>query len=276
MRPMNALRLAAALLLSALPAAAQQATPPGPGPLRPYVFPPIEQFTLPNGMNVVLVEKHTLPIISSRIILDAGAIREPADKGGIANITATLLSEGTRDLSGSEIARRMDALGASFGTAGSFSAAFVDLTALKSVYGDALAIAAKTITEPSFPEGEFNRAKSEAIAAYLQGHARVEGLAGDAFYRAAFDPSAPISRPPGGTQATLAKLTRDDVLNWAKMYAPARTTVLMVGDIDVPTARDILQKAFGNWNVSLPPLPPVANPVSSATGTRIIIVDRPA
>lgn len=268
---------AAAVVVAVHPAAAQQATPPGPGPLRPYVFPKIAQFTLPNGMSVVLVEKHTLPIISSRIILDAGAMREPADKGGIANLTATLLSEGTRDMSGSEIARRMDALGASYGTAGGFSAAFVDLTALKNVYGEALQIAAKTITEPSFPETEFTRAKSEAIAAYLQGHARVDGLAADAFYKAAFDAGAPISRPPGGTQATLSGLTRDDVLNWAKtMYAPSRATVLVVGDIDSAGARGILEKAFGNWNASVPGLPPVSNPVNTATGTRVIIIDRPA
>ena len=276
-RLMRALAVAAAFAISVVPLAAQQVSPPGPGPLRPYVFPQIEQFQLQNGINVVLVEKHTLPIISSRIILDAGALREPADKSGLAGVTAFLLSEGTRDLSGTEIAKRMDALGAQFSTAGGFSAAFVDLTALKSVYGEALAIAAKTITEPSFPENEFNRAKSEAIAAYRQSHARADGLALDAFFKMAFDTMAPFSRPAGGTAATLATLTREDVLNWAKtMYAPSRTTVLMVGDINEKDARNILERTFGGWKVALPPLPPVANPISSVQGTRLIIVDRPA
>jgi predicted Zn-dependent peptidase len=272
------LAIGAALALSGASLSAQATvTPPGPGPLRPYVFPKIEQFTLPNGMNVVLVEKHTLPIISTRIILDAGALRVPAAKGGVANLTATLLSEGTRDLSGSEIARKMDALGAQFGTAGAFSAAFVDLTALKTVYPEAMAIAAKTIMEPAFPDGEFNRAKSEAIAGVQQSHARVEGLASDAFYKFAFDSTAPFSRPTLGTVATLTGITRDDVLNWAKMmYAPSRTTVLMVGDVDAAGARSILQSAFGNWKVSAPALPPVVNPASPAKGTRVIIIDRPA
>src|SRR6266511_659910 len=182
---------AAALVLFAGTLTAQQ-TPPGPGPLRPYVFPHIEQFTLPNGMHVVLVEKHTLPIISSRIILDAGAQREPAGKGGLAGVPARLLSQGTKDLSGSEIARRMEALGAQFGTSGAYSAAFIDLTALKNVYGQALEIAASTLINPSFPETEFTRAKSEAIAAYEQGQARTSGLASDAFYKAAFDSPASV------------------------------------------------------------------------------------
>lgn len=259
-----------------VPEPAVSVSPPGPGPLRPYVFPKIEQFTLPNGMKVVLVEKHTLPIISSRIILDAGAMREPAAKGGLANVAASLISEGTKTMSGSEIARRMDDLGAQFGTSGAFSAAFVDLTALKKAYGDALAIAARTITEPTFPATEFDRAKNEAIAAYEQSHSRTSGLAGETFLRAAFEPSAPFSRAPGGTRTTLSSLTRDDVVDWARtMYSPATTTVLIVGDITAAEARRALVSAFGGWNVPAPNLPPVANPVRDDLGVRVVLVDRP-
>lgn len=269
------LAVVATTTFSAVSAGAQ--SPPGPGPLRPYVFPKIEQFALPNGMRVVLVEKHTLPIISSRIILDAGAMREPAAKGGLANVAATLLSEGTRELSGTEIARRMESLGAQFGTFGAFSAAYVDITALKDVYGDALALAAKTVMEPSFPVTEFERAKSEAIAAYEQSHSRTSGLAADAFNMAAFDPSAPFSRPPGGTKETLSALTRDDVLTWAKtMYAPAGTTVLMVGDITAAEAKDALTRAFGSWTPTRAPLPAVTNQIRMDKGVRIVLVDRPA
>jgi zinc protease len=277
MKKLTRIVLAAATIAPLATAGAQMQPPPGPGPLRPYVFPKIAQFTLPNGMRVVLVEKHTLPIISSRIILDAGAMREPAAKGGLANVTASLLSEGTKDWSGSEIARKIDDLGAQFGTSGAYSAAFVDLTALKNVYGDALRIAAKTIIEPSFPEGEFDRAKNEAIASYEQSHARTAGLANDAFFRAAFDSSAPFSRPPGGTRASLSGLTRDDVVNWAKaMYSPATTTVLLVGDITAGEARAALTRAFSGWNASAPALSSVTSPINPAKGARVILVDRPA
>lgn len=270
------LAVLAATSFSAVSAGAQQ-SPPGPGPLRPYVFPKIEQFALPNGMKVVLVEKHTLPIISSRIIIDAGAMREPAAKGGLANVTATLLSEGTRELSGTEIARRMESLGAQFGTFGAFSAAFVDVTALKDVYAEALALAAKTVIEPSFPVTEFERAKSEAIAAYEQNHSRTAGLAADAFNMAAFDPSAPFSRPPGGTKETLSALTRNDVLIWAKgMYAPAATTVLMVGDITAAEAKDALTRAFGSWNATRTRYSEITNQIRTDKGVRIVLVDRPA
>jgi zinc protease len=274
MKTIHRIIIAAAVIAPLATAGAQMQQPPGPGPLRPYVFPKIEQFTLANGMRVVLVEKHTLPIISSRIILDAGSMREPAAKAGLANITATLLSEGTKDLSGTEIARRMDRLGAQFGTGGGYSAAFVSLTALKNVYGEALTIAAQTLMNPSLPQGEFDRAKNQAIAAFAQNHSRTAGLASDAFLMAAFDASAPFARPGG---LTLPTLTRDDVVSWARtMYSPATTTVLMVGDITASEARAALTRAFGGWNVPAPALATVVNPINPAKGVRVVLVDRPA
>ncbi|HKC81042.1 MAG TPA: insulinase family protein, partial [Gemmatimonadaceae bacterium] len=110
---------AVALALGALNTAeAQKVAPPPASALRPYVFPQVEQFTLGNGLKVILVEKHTLPVIEGRLILDAGAMREPAAKNGLASLTGRLLSEGTADMTGAEIARQMDALGASYTTAG--------------------------------------------------------------------------------------------------------------------------------------------------------------
>ena len=99
-------------------AGAQIVKPPAPGPLRPYVFPNVQQFALDNGLKVILVEKHTLPVVEGRLILDAGAMREPAAKNGLASLTGRLLSEGTADMTGAEIARQMDALGAQYGTGG--------------------------------------------------------------------------------------------------------------------------------------------------------------
>src|SRR5437588_4220419 len=211
-------------------AGGQAVKPPAAGALRPYVFPSVEQFQLNNGMKVILVEKHTLPVVEGRLILDAGAMREPAAKNGLASLTGRLLSEGTADLSGAEIARQMDALGAQYSTAGGFSTSFVDVVALKNVFPQAMSLAARTVIAPSFPATEFIRVKNQALAAYQQTHARGAGSAADAFVRAAFDSAAPFSRPLTGTLATIEALTRDDVVNWQRtMYAPAASTLLLVG-----------------------------------------------
>ena len=100
-----------AMLLAAGNNQAQTVNPPPAGPLRPYVFPPVEEFQLANGLRVILVQKHTLPVVEGRLILDAGAMREPAAKNGLASLTGSLLSEGPGTMTGADIARAMGSVG---------------------------------------------------------------------------------------------------------------------------------------------------------------------
>ena len=265
----------AALLLGAS-ANAQTVTPPAPGALRPYAFPPVEQFQLPNGLKVILVEKHTVPVVEARLIVDAGAQREPAGKSGLASLTGSLLSEGTGTMTGADIARAMDALGAQFSTGGGYSTGFADVVALKTVFPQALALAAKAVIAPSFAPNELARLKNRALAQYAQSHAQTAGLAGDAFIRAAFDSTAPFSRPASGIPATISGITREDVVNWHHtMYAPSTSTLLLVGDLTRAEAQNIAQQAYGAWTTAAPSLTPVENPIRPSAGTRIILVDRP-
>lgn len=262
--------------LGVVSSAAAQVQPPAPGPLRPYAFPKVEQFTLDNGLKVIVVEKHTLPVVEGRVIIDAGAMREPASKNGLASLTGRLLPEGTGDITGAEFARRMESMGASYNAGGLFNNSFVDVVALKNIFPEALTLAAQTVIAPSFPANEFGRVKNQALAAYQQRRAQASGLASDAFIRAAFDSTAPFSRPSAGTTATISGLTRDDVVNWHRtMFAPSAATLLLVGDITPGEARTVAQRAFGGWTASREAVGTVANPVRKYDGTRIILVDRP-
>jgi zinc protease len=257
-------------------AQAQVVQPPPAGPLRPYTFPKVEQFTLDNGLKVVVVEKHTLPVVEGRLMLDAGALREPANKNGLASLTGRLLTEGTGDLTGAEFSRRMESLGAQFSAAAGFSTSFADVVALKNVFPEAMALAARTVISPNLPEGEFNRVKNQALASYQQRMARTSGLAGDAFIRAGFDTAAPFSRPAGGTTATISGITHQDVVNWHRtMYAPNAGTLLLVGDLTLAEARALAQQTYGGWKASRPALAAATNPVRSYSGTRVILIDRP-
>jgi zinc protease len=265
-----------AVVLPAGALSAQTVTPPTAGPLRPYIFPAVEEFQLANGLRVILVQKHTVPVVEGRLILDAGSMREPAAKNGLASLTGALLSEGTGTLTGADIARSMDGLGARYFTTADFNAAYADVVALKTVFPQALSLSARTVTAPSFPVGEVSRVKNQALAGYQQIHARTAGLASDAFVRAAFESTAPFSRPASGTPSTIGSLTRDDVMNWHRtMFAPSAATLLLVGDLSPAEARSIAQQAYGNWTAARTGLTPVENPIRASHGTRVILIDRP-
>ncbi|HSU13114.1 pitrilysin family protein [Longimicrobium sp.] len=277
MNRLQTFAFAAAFAAAATPAAAQHGTtPPPPGPLRPFQVPAPQEFTLPNGLRVVVVRQAALPIVSGRIILKSGAVYEPAEKNGLAQLTATLLREGAEGITASELNTRMERLGAQFQTGAGYASASATVTALKPVFGEALALAARTVMHPTFPESEFNRVRTQAIAGYVQNQSTVEGLAFETFSRAVFQPTAAYSRPSGGTRGTLEKLTLQDVQDWhRRTYAPSNAILLLVGDVTVPEARQFATQALGSWSGASVSLPAVQNLPQAPQGTRIILVDRP-
>src|SRR6185295_3547942 len=130
-----------------------------------------------------------------------------------------LLDQGVPGMSASQIAARMERLGAQFSTSAGYATAFVDVTALKDVFGEAMAIAARTVIEPTFPESEFTRARTSMLAQAVQRQSTVEGLAAETFARAVFPAGSPYARVPGGSRATLETLTLADVKEWHRqMY----------------------------------------------------------
>jgi len=277
MRRLRTIAIAAALAGAAAPAAAQHGTTPPPaGPLRPFHVPQPQEFTLANGVHVVVVPQRALPIVDGRILVRAGSVYEPADKAGLAQLTGNLLDQGIPGMTATEIAARMERLGAQFSTSAGYPTAFVDVAALKGVFAEAMTLAARTVMQPTFPESEFNRIRTQMLSGAVQRQSTVEGLASEAFARAVFQPGAPYSRLPGGSRTTLQALTLDDVKGWhQRMYAPSNTTLLLVGDLTVAEARQIAQQALGSWTGPAVQLPRVANPVQPAQGTRVILVDRP-
>ncbi|MEO8575635.1 MAG: pitrilysin family protein [Gemmatimonadales bacterium] len=260
--------------VNAQPAAGTK--PPAAGALRPYVLPAVQTFTLENGMRVLLVERHSLPIVTARFVVDAGAVREPADKNGLAYLTADLLSEGAAGLTSAQMAEKMADLGAQFGTSANNGSAFVTVTALPNVFTEALTIGATALTNPTLSPVEFDRMRTSAIAAYQQGQSTVNGIASKIFYKAIYDPGTAYSRLSGGTTASLTKLTRDDVVNWHKaMYSPKNTTLVLIGDLTVESARVAAEKAVGKWNTPGPSLTPFVGKGLASSENRVILVDRP-
>lgn len=269
---------AAAIVAIGATAGAQgtKVSPPAPGPLRPYVVPPVSIQTLPNGMRIAVIEKHSMPVVTARIQVDAGAVREPSTKSGLAVLAASLLSEGTTDLTGAQIAEKMADLGAGFDTGGAFGWAAATVTSLTDAFPKALALAATTVTKPAFSEADFARIRTASIAGYERAMSQGSAVASKVFVKSVYDANTPYARLNSGTKASLSTITRDDVLNWHRtMYAPATTTVMFVGDITPAQARAAVESAFAGWNAPAPTLPALSNKARSVSGTRIILVDRP-
>jgi zinc protease len=267
---------AAALSLHAAPSGAQSPAPPPPAPLRPFHLPAIGEAVLPNGVRVVVAERRTLPLVAAAVLVRAGTRDEPPGKAGLANLTASLLREGTRDVSGPELARRMQAVGAQYAPLADPSHAGFTLMALRGDLAGAFRLAASTVVRPRLAADDFVRVRGEVAAARASRQDDPVALAFDLFLAAAFQPGTPYAAPAEGTAASLRGITPADVEAWHRArYTPANTTVLFVGDIGLAEARRLVEESFGGWRAVSPPAAPAPVRPARARGPRIVLVDRP-
>lgn len=252
--PVAAPALAALLLLLAGLAgpAAGQAPAPAPAPAAPVPAalegPPLGvRFALPNGLVVLVAERPALPIVVVRVALGAGAVLDPPDKAGLANLTALLLTRGTQTRTGPEIDRAIEFVGGSLDTEGGRDFGGGGVSVLRRDLGLGLDLLADVLLRPTFPPAEFDR-KREDVRAEVRRSEEDPGSVAGRLYRRLVFPGHPYAVPVAGTEESLGRVTRDDVAAfYAATYRPDTTIVAVVGDVTVAEVRALLTARFGAW-----------------------------
>ena len=229
---------------------------------------------LANGLTVVTVERHDVPLVTARLIGASGAARDAAGKAGTASLAATLLTRGTATRSATEIARAAEALGASIDTGAGREGSAVGITVATPALSPALDILADAVRHAAFAPAELERARAQAIDATqvtLTDPMELAGLASD---RALFGASG-YGGAVDGTPASLKAIARGDVQQaYAAAWSPDRATLILTGDITPATARALAERWFGDWRATGPA--PAALPVPLPTiRARTIVVDLP-
>jgi zinc protease len=227
--------------------------------------PPLaDREVLPNGIVLLVSERHALPIVAVNAYVRAGAVLDPPASLGLASLTAELLTRGTARRSGQEIDRAIESVGGSLGSGGGRDGAAVSLGVLKRDLALGLDLLAEVLTQPAFPEPELKR-KIEEIQAALQ---NAETEPGSVAWRALAPllyPGHPYARPVSGTLATVATLDRDQVARFHReRYRPDATVIAVVGDVTTAEVRAALTARLGAWMPppSPPPVIPIAPPVA--------------
>jgi zinc protease len=223
---------------------------PRPSPLspRPYKFPRFERVTLDTGLELVVAPVHKLPLVTVVALVDAGALSDPTGREGLALITARALAEGTERSDGATLAERFELLGTAFDASADWDAATAGLTVVSERLPEALALFAEVITLPAFPEREIERIKAERLADLLQLRTEPRGLADEMFARFVYVPESRYARPDGGDAESVGALTRDEIVaSYRARYRPQGSTLIVVGDVTVERAVQLVNDAFGGW-----------------------------
>lgn len=203
---------------------------------------------LDNGLILLTSEQRALPMVSIELLVDAGARFEPAEQAGLANLTAKLLTYGTRRRSAVEISETLDFIGANLTTGSGKDVANVSMTVLKKDLATGLELLADILTESTFPEPEIERQKQAVIAAIRAREENPDAVAQTRFAAALF-PDSSYGRPVEGTEASVRSLDRKQLeAFFAQHYRPNRTIMSVVGDVTEQEIIRALNQTMKGWH----------------------------
>ena len=238
-------------------------------------LPPITRATFDNGLCVLIVEYHELPLVEFHLIVGAGAAEDPPGKGGLAALTAGTLTRGTGKLSADELARAIESLGGRITATPGTDGTIVTAEFLSQDFAAGLDLLRQVLLDPAFARDEVRRRRDEQAAGIVAALEDASAIADECFAGFLYG-SHPYGRPIEGLSATVPKLGRGDVADfYERWYRPNDTILVLVGDVFAAEATVRLREAFGAWRPRPDALAVRAAPPSRLTARRVLLVDKP-
>jgi zinc protease len=220
---------------------------------------------LPNGIVLLVAERPAVPIVFVRAFARAGAVLDPPDRAGLANLTGALLTRGTAKHTGPQLDSAIEFVGGSLSAAAGRDGLTASLAVLKKDLGLGLDLFSEVLLTPTFPAEEVKRKTAQIQAAIKRSEEDPGTVAARALARLVF-PNHPYGMPVEGTVESVGKLTRDDVVRFHETNVRPDTTIIaVVGAITVDDARREIEARFGGWKP--PAEPPATTPPASPSGS---------
>lgn len=224
-------------------------------PLPEMKLPAVEQFTLSNGMRVLLLEDHELPLLRGTALVRTGNLFDPADKVGLASITGEALrGGGTKDKTSNQIDEQLENIAATVESNIGESNGAVSFSCLKDNSDEVISLFADVLAHPEFRQDKIEFYKRREMS----GVARENDEPGEIAQREF--PSIVYGRDNSyGWEITipkLAKIQRADVMAFYERYFfPSNVILGIQGDFQTSEMKAKLEKTFGSWTVKQPPVP---------------------
>ncbi len=252
-----------------------QETPPAPSAPKSVKVPAVKEKTLPNGLKIAVIERKNVPLVTVQLLVKSGASSEAITQAGLANLTAALLTKGTKTRTATQIAEQMEFLGGSINTGAGWNGSNVIVNVMSDKLDQALTIMSDVVLNPTFKQEELDLLKSQTLDS-LQNSLNQPGfLANYVASKYTFG-----EHPAGGTPTSINAITRDDIVKFHDdKYMPKNAVLIFTGDITPVRANALAQKFFGKWQsktvngTDLTKLP--IQTTNKSNVRRILVVDLP-
>ena len=213
-------------------------------------LPQIQRAKLSNGLEVVLAERHDVPMINLSFQIKSGHATDPKEQPGLANFTMSMLTEGTKSFDALELSDRLEELGTDLYTSTGLDSSSINISSLKSSFEESIEIMFEVITEPTFDQQEIDRKKIRWLAAIDQSLSTPNGMVSNLIPEILYGEDHPYAKPfsGNGTRESIQWMSRDDLVNYKNRFiAPSNGTLILVGDTTLDEILPILEAQFGSW-----------------------------
>ncbi len=221
----------------------------------------IKRTVLPNELTVLHVERHNLPIVMVSLLVKASPLNESPEKAGLANLTAELLTEGTKKRKTTEISEEIEFIGASLDASVDNDYTTVSLSVLKKDLEKGFDVFSDVVLNPIFPDDEIKRIKELIKGSLRQSEEEPSFVVTKAFKKAVFG-ELPYGRLVTGNIETIDTLSREDIVRFhSGYYKPNNSILSVVGDITDEELRSLISRFFSEWKpAEIPKSPAVVKP----------------
>ncbi len=234
----------------------------------------VQEITTPGGLNVWLVEDHTIPFVALELRFRGGAALDAPGKRGATNLMTALLEEGTGDMGARDFARATEELAASFRYATYDDVLAVSAKFLTENRDQAVALLRESLINPAFTQSAIDRVRAQVLSIIQSSEKDPSDMVGKAFDSLVFG-THPYGSSKNGTVDSVTGLTRDDIIaaHGAAM-ARDRLYISAVGDISAGDLATLIDSLLGDLPATGAPLPGPAD-LNLPGGIRIIDFDTP-
>ncbi len=216
---------------------------------RPFAPPSPRRHRLANGLEVVAMEKRGLPAVAFGLLLKTGAAGDPVALPGLASFTTAMLQEGTTTRSSSQIAEEFEFMGSQLASATGRERTVLNAETLSRHWPSALEIIADLVRNPTFPEEELARIRTERLTAQRRIRDDPTAMAGRVTSPLLYGRDTPFGHPLGGTEDSLQAISRDDLTGHLRQsFGPESATLVVVGDVSLEEAVKVSEERFGDWH----------------------------
>jgi predicted Zn-dependent peptidase len=255
-------------------AAVDLTKPPVLAAPKALTLPAVVERDLPNGLKVMVVEQHELPLADFVLVVKSGGETDEPGKLGTATLATSLLKEGTATRNSLQIADQEAFLGVDIFAGSGWDATTIQLHTPTAQLDSALALFADIALRPAFPGNELERLRKNRLTSLLQVKDRAPEIANRAYAAVVFG-SAAYGRPLTGDEASTSAIQQTDVRRFYDTYfRPNNATLLVVGDVKADDVERRVRALFGSWQRGTVPAAGYGQP-NAAKGTTIFLVDKP-